>query len=429
MNCRTCNKKKACFACAKCKKANYCNAECQRVDWKYHSMQCNSLLFIPQNDADISKAERIKADKLEFLIPRGSGIQNEFLARSVASLLGFRSMDTFRVVDSHYLLDQREFYTTTTSWGESNSVLSMYDSKIMQNKMKEMRKAHYTLLALPCFNALNNDTDGNQFIVFERGLFIHAAPIDREIGTNTSVSTMDVYNSELKRIQEKCKHMNINVPECAWKNARDIFLSRLSKLTESQLGYTMAIRANDMLKVEYNYKDSNTDIDITNHEICEKLSTRYLYERFAPIIFESFFPIPDSYVIIRAIESIARDVISNYKEGNVYDEILRRLSNNGPAKLHFKRNSQGYSIITDKESFVKEKIDDLSNQLKGGRMQIPQVLLEMTETSIRSNRELQEYAIVHNLKDEMLEKMILLLRRANQSFWSIAKDFHKEINE
>jgi hypothetical protein len=382
-------------------------------------MQCNSLLFIPQNDADISEAERIKADKLEFLIPRhGSAIQNEILARSVASLLGFRSMDTFRVVGSNYLLDQREFYTTTTSWGEDNSVLSMYDSKIMQNKMKEMRKAHYTLLALPCFNALNNDTDGNQFIVFERGLFIHAAPIDREIGTNTSVSTMDVYNSELKRIQEKCKHMNINVPECAWKDARDTFLSKLSNLTESQLGYAMAIRAKEMLTtIKYsNNNNSNENLN-PHHEICKELSTRALYEKFAPIIFESFFPIPDSYVIIRAIESIARDVI------------LRRLSNNGPAKLHFKKNSQGYSIITDKESFVKEKIDDLSNQLKGVRMQIPQVLLEMTETSIRPNRELQEYAIVHNLKDERLEKMILLLRRANQSFWSIAKDFHKEINE
>jgi hypothetical protein len=224
--------------------------------------------------------------------------------------------------------------------------------------------------------------------------------------------------------------MNINVPECAWKDARDTFLSKLSNLTESQLGYAMAIRAKEMLTtIKYsNNNNSNENLN-PHHEICKELSTRALYEKFAPIIFESFFPIPDSYVIIRAIESIARDVISNYKEGNAYDEILRRLSNNGPAKLHFKKNSQGYSIITDKESFVKEKIDDLSNQLKGVRMQIPQVLLEMTETSIRPNRELQEYAIVHNLKDERLEKMILLLRRANQSFWSIAKDFHKEINE
>ena len=46
-HCVFCCSANARLRCARCKKANYCNANCQRLDWKLHKLECKSVLRTP----------------------------------------------------------------------------------------------------------------------------------------------------------------------------------------------------------------------------------------------------------------------------------------------------------------------------------------------------------------------------------------------
>lgn len=461
MNCLQCSLK-ATHVCGTCKTAHYCSTDCQKRDYTNHKPFCGNLLLTQRNDTKlITEAERITADLLEFLIQRADYIiDNEMIARRVASLLGFRSENTFREVvtstGASYILDQREFYTDVTSWGTTNSVLSMFDKYVTKNRLYTERVAHYTFLAIPCFNALNNDADFNQCIVFERGLFIHAAPIDREKGTSEILDTITVYNTQLEKWKKEATRLELDIPERAWIEARNVFMSLLKRLTKEQLGYKMWERAQEMINNWPVTSDvpSLNDLDHMSLKVsregdqsswqnaqnmCVQISSRYVFEKLASV-FNFIFPLPGAFDILRVIEFIAEESLKKYDEheqsiDDFFAYFVTRWLALGTLKMRFKsvRSYKKYATVFDRHAFFttsyKDTIDYLTKLQRSPKSLIE---LEYSQNPIVTNiNELLAFAIVNGYENESqkLQRVHNLMQAMSTSLWSASKTFFAGLDE